>query len=80
MLFSNNLKKVLLVKGTRIVIPSAMGLKILDKIHEGIEALNCQVANLEPKIAVWWPNLSREIQEMGSNFKICTKHQPEQNQ
>lgn len=63
----------LLVKESRIIIPSVMRLEVLDKIHEGHQGVTkCRA---RAKGAVWWPGLSREIQDMVSNCKICAKHQ-----
>jgi len=62
----------LLVKDSRIVIPSAMRLEVLDKLHEGHQGITkCRA---RAKGAVWWPGLSREIQDMVSNCRICAKH------
>ncbi|KXJ20287.1 Uncharacterized protein K02A2.6 [Exaiptasia diaphana] len=63
----------LLVKESRIVMPSAMRLEVLDKIHEGHQGITkCRA---RAKSAVWWPGLSREIQDMFSNCRICAKQQ-----
>ena len=63
----------LLMKGSRIVIPSAMRLDVLDKIHEGHQGITkCRA---RAKTAVWWPGLSREIQDMVSNCRVCLKYQ-----
>ena len=52
----------ILLKGTRIVIPSSMRLEILDKIHEGHQGIvKCRG---QAKRSVRWPGLSREIQDL----------------
>ena len=61
-----------LLKGSRIVIPSAMRLEVLDRIHEAHMGINkCRE---RAKQAVWWPGLSKQIQDMVENCKVCLKH------
>ena len=53
-------------------MPSAVKLQVLDKIHEGHQGLvKCRE---RAKTSVWWPGLSREVQDMVENCKVCTKH------
>ena len=55
----------ILLKGSRLVIPSSMRLEILDKIHEGHQGIaKCREKSKE---SVWWPGLSREIQIWSSS-------------
>ena len=62
----------ILLKGTRIVIPSSMQLEILDKIHEGHQGIaKCRE---RAKGSVWWPGLSREIQDLVQQCKTCALH------
>ena len=61
-----------LLKGSRIVIPSAMRLDVLDRLHEAHMGINkCRE---RAKQAVWWPGLSKQIQDMVENCKVCLKH------
>ena len=61
-----------LLKASRIVVPSTMKLQVLDKVHEGHQGI---VKSRErAKTSVWWPGLSREIQDMVENCKICAKY------
>ena len=49
----------ILLKSTRVVVPSAMKLQVLDKIHEGHQGIvKCRE---RAKTSVWWPGLSREV-------------------
>ena len=49
-----------------------MKLQILDKIHEGHQAIvKCRE---HAKTSVWWPGLSCEVQDMVENCKVCAKH------
>ena len=62
----------ILLKGTRIVIPSSMRLQILDKIHEGHQGIaKCRE---RAKRSVWWPGLSREIQDLVQQCRTCALH------
>ena len=62
----------ILLKGTRIVIPSSMRLEILDKIHEGHQGIaKCRE---RAKGSVWWPGLSREIQDLVQQCRTCALH------
>ena len=56
----------------RILIPSAMRLGVLDKIHQVHQGIvNCRE---RAKQAVWWPGSSRQIEDMVSSCRICTTH------
>ena len=49
----------ILLKSTRVVVPSAMKLQVLDKIHEGHQGIvKCRE---RAKTSVWWPGLSCEV-------------------
>lgn len=46
----------ILLKLSRIVVPSAMRLQVLDKIHEGHQGIvKCRE---QAKTSIWWPGLS----------------------
>lgn len=61
----------ILMKSNRIVIPSSMKLEVLDRIHEGHQGIvKCRARARE---SVWWPGLSREIQDLVTNCKRCAK-------
>ena len=62
----------ILLKGTRIVIPSSMRLEILDKIHEGHQGIaKCRE---RAKGSVWWTGLSREIQDLVYQCRTFALH------
>jgi hypothetical protein len=68
----------LIMKGTRILIPSGMRLIVLDKIHEG--HLGITKCRERAKQSVWWPGLSTQIQDMVQRCWTCAMHmvhQPE---
>ena len=61
-----------LLKSSRVVIPSSMCLEVLDKIHEGHQGITkCRE---RAKQAVWWPGLSKQIQDMVENCRVCLQH------
>ena len=62
----------ILLKGTRIVIPSSMRLEILEKIHEG--HLGIAKCRERVKSYVWWTGLSREIQDLIQQCRTCALH------
>ena len=59
----------ILLKASRIVIPSSMRLEILHKIHEGHQGIaKCRE---RAKNSVWWPGHSREIQDLVQQCRVC---------
>ncbi|XP_033639876.1 uncharacterized protein K02A2.6-like [Asterias rubens] len=66
----------LLLYDDRIVIPRSMRLDILDRIHQG--HLGITKCRARARTSVWWPGLSKSIEDMISNCVTCAKHRPEQ--
>ena len=61
----------LLVKGSRLVIPKSMRLEILDALHEGHQRITrCRE---RAKTSVWWPGLSKQLEEIGRQCPACAK-------
>lgn len=61
----------LLLRGSRLVIPSAMRNSVLDALHEGHQGVTrCRERARE---AVWWPGLSSQLKELVRNCTICIK-------
>ena len=61
----------LLLKGSCIVIPVAMQKTILGKIHEGHQGITkCRE---RAKQSVWWPGLSKQIEDLVEKCDKCSK-------
>lgn len=61
----------LLIKGNRLVIPLSMRLEILDRIHEAHQGITkCRES---AKTSVWWPGLSKQLEELVSKCPTCVK-------
>ena len=61
-----------ILKSLRILIPSSMRLEVLDKIHQGHQGITkCRE---RAKQTVWWPGLSRQIQDMVESCRTCARH------
>ena len=62
----------LLMKGNRLVIPVSMRMDILERIHEGHQGIvTCRE---RAKISVWWPGMSKQLEELVTGCSICVKH------
>ena len=62
----------LILKGTRIVIPTAKREEILKQIHEGHLGLNkCQ---MQAKETVYWPGLNDQLEQLILNCQLCLKY------
>ena len=61
----------LLLNGSRLVIPVAMQKTILGKIHEGHQGITkCRE---RAKQSVWWPGLSKQIEDLVEKCDKCSK-------
>ena len=62
----------LILKGTRIVIPSQKQAEILNLIHKG--HLGLTKCNLRAKETVYWPGLNDQLEELVLNCQLCLKY------
>ena len=60
-----------LMKGDRVIIPSALRLDVLDKIHTGHQGI--QKCRERAKSGVWWPGLSKQIEDLVKECPTCIK-------
>ena len=61
----------LLLRGTRIVIPPTMRAEVLDAVHISHQGITkCRE---RARQAVWWPNISTQIESLVSNCPICCR-------
>ena len=61
----------ILMKADRVIIPSALRLEVLDKIHTGHQGI--KKCRERAKREVWWPGLSRQIEELVKECPTCIK-------
>ena len=62
----------LILKGTRIVIPSQKQAEILKLIHEG--HLGLTKGKLQAKETVYWPSLNDQLEKLVLNCQLCLKY------
>lgn len=59
------------MKGNRLVIPVSMRLDVLQRTHEPHQGINkCRE---RANISVWWPGLSRQLEEVVKRCPTCIK-------
>ena len=67
----------LLMRGCRIIIPFSLHQDMLGKIHAGYQGVTkCRV---RARQSVWWPRMSKELEDLAKNYPECFKaqcHQP----
>ncbi len=66
----------LLLKDERLVIPTCLRLDMLDLLHQG--HLGIQKCRDRATRALWWPGLSKQIDELVKNCPVCARHKPAQ--
>ncbi|XP_037565213.1 uncharacterized protein K02A2.6-like [Dermacentor silvarum] len=61
----------LLLKGSRIVVPSALQSRTLELLHDGHQGINrCKALARE---SVWWPGINNQIDTLVSNWPTCAE-------
>ena len=66
-----NLHENLFLYNTCIVVPTALRRETLDKIHAGHQGT--ERCCMRAKTAVWWPAMTKEIEEMVRKCEVCAK-------
>ena len=61
-----------LLKGTRIIIPKSLRKEIKTSIHYGHTGIERCVNRA--KMSVFWPNITKEIEDMVANCSTCLNH------
>ena len=59
------------MKADRVIIPSELRLEVLEKIHTGHQGI--KKCRERAKRKVWWPGLSRQIEELVKECPTCIK-------
>ncbi len=62
----------LLLRGNRLVIPTALREDILQRLHVGHQGI--KKCRERARQAVWWPGLSKQLEETVRNCTECSKH------
>jgi hypothetical protein len=65
----------MLLYDDRIVIPQSMRLEILESIHQG--HLGVSKCRSRARTSVWWPGMSKTIEEMVNKCVTCAINRPE---
>ena len=61
----------LLLHVNRIVVPAAMQRETLNKLHKGHQGI--ERCRLRARMSVWWPGISRQIEQMVKHCSHCTR-------
>ena len=66
-----SVKDGILMRGNRLVIPSALRLEMLDRIYTGHQGIvKCRE---RARQFIWWPGLSIQLEELVKNCATCRK-------
>ncbi|KXJ23585.1 Retrovirus-related Pol polyprotein from transposon 17.6 [Exaiptasia diaphana] len=62
----------ILMRGCRIIIPLALRMEMLEKLHAGhLGLVKCRQ---RARQSVWWPSLGNQLEELITNFSTCSQH------
>ena len=61
----------LLLRGQRILVPRSLQQETLNKIHSGHQGI--QRCRLRISTSVWWPGISRQMEQLVKNCPECAK-------
>jgi len=64
----------LLLYGSRIVVPKSLQHETLSKIHQGHQGI--EKCRLRISTSVWWPGVTKQIQEFVNKCPVCVKQKP----
>ena len=68
----------LLMRGSRIVIPAALRLEMLDRLHTGHQGITkCRE---RARQSIWWPGLSKQLEELVKCCSECCKAQAQRSE
>ena len=67
-----SVEKGLLLRGNRLVIPTSLRPEVLSQLHVGHQGI--KKCRERAKQAVWWPGLSKQLQELVQDCPVCYKH------
>ena len=62
------------MKDSSVIIPSALRLEVLDKIHTGHQGI--QKCLERAKDGVWWPGLSKQLEDLVRECTTCAQKSP----
>ena len=66
-----NVQNGLLLKGSRIVIPTSLQIEMLDRVHIAHQGI--QKCRQRAQQSIWWPGLSRQLADLVNNCSRCCK-------
>ena len=74
MLSELSVQQGLLMQGNQIVIRPPLCKQLLDKVHDGHQGIaKCRG---KARQSVWWPGISRDLEDLVRNCQECLKAQP----